>query len=115
MIAALAAALADMVKSAEDEMQTKDGHVNPSNVDKLKQAYTILHDVFRTGGIDEKPHLVRAKGVSVYELKSALDPVLEYHGIGAEATEQGVNLFGIDCASEEAIDALGLVLRTLES
>lgn len=115
MIAALAAALADMVKSAEDEMETKSTYVNSENVQRLKDAYTILNTVFQSGGLDEKPHLIKANGVSVYSLKSALDPVLEYHGINAEATEDGVRLFGIDCFSDEAVDALALVLRAMES
>lgn len=115
MIAALAAALADMVKSAEDEMETKTAYVNSDNVQRLKDAYSILHTVFQSGGLDEKPHLIKANNVSVYSLKSVLDPVLEYHGINAEATEDGVRLFGIDCVSDEAVDALALALRTIES
>jgi HK97 family phage prohead protease len=115
MIAALAAALADMVKSAESDIQSKSAYVNQENMLRLKEAYSILNTVFQFGGLNEKPHLVQAKGVSVYDLKSSLDPVLEYHGINAQATEKGVKLFGIDCASDEAIDALASVLRALES
>lgn len=115
MIAALAAALSDMIKSAEDEMQIKGAHINGDNVQRLKDAYGILTTVFQYGGLDEKPYLVKAKGMSVYNLKSAIDPVLEFYGIDSEATEQGVRLFGIDCAPDDAVDALSSVLQRLES
>ncbi len=46
----------------------------------------------------------------LFELKSLIDPVLEYHGIDAEATEYGIQIFRYSQLTDEAISALSSVI-----
>lgn len=47
----------------------------------------------------------------IFELKSLIDPVLEYHGINATATEFGIQIFKYSQLTEEAISALSSVIE----
>jgi HK97 family phage prohead protease len=117
MIAALAAALADMVKELDDDVEEKSGRVlNGRNMNRLKEAHKLLQEVLMSGGVDalqEKSYLIPAENTSVYNLKQALDPVLEYHGISAIAEEKGVLIYDITSLSDEATEALAFRLKSL--
>ena len=118
MIAALAAALADMVKELEDDVDVNAGRVlNGRNMKRLKEAYQLLQDVLMSGGVEDmesKSHLIQAENTSVYNLKQALDPVFDYHGIEAIANEDGVLIRDIASISDEAAEALVIRLKSLE-
>ena len=117
MIAALAAALAEMVKELDDDIEEKSGRVlNGRNMNRLKEAHKLLQEVLMSGGVDalqEKSYLIPAENTSVYNLKQALDPVLEYHGISAIAEEKGVLIHDITSLSDEATEALAFRLKSL--
>lgn len=117
MIAALAAALAEMVKELDDDIEEKSGRVlNGRNMNRLKEAHKLLQEVLMSGGVDalqEKSYLIPAENTSVYNLKQALDPVLEYHGISAIAEENGVLIHDITSLSDEATEALAFRLKSL--
>jgi hypothetical protein len=47
----------------------------------------------------------------MFELKSLIDPVLEYHGVDAKATEYGIQIFRYSQLTDEAISALSSVIE----
>jgi hypothetical protein len=48
----------------------------------------------------------------IFELKSLIDPVLEYHGVDAKATEYGIQIFRYSQLTDEAISALSSVIES---
>jgi len=47
----------------------------------------------------------------LFEFKSLIDPVLEYHGIYAQANEQGIQIFKYSQLTDEAVSALSSVIN----
>jgi HK97 family phage prohead protease len=121
MIAALAAALAEMVKELEEDVEVKAGRViNARNMQKLRDAYKLMQEVLLAGGVNELElksgsFLVKAKTQSVFGIKEILDPVLEHYGIKSEANEFGVEIFDIADIPSDAYDALTNVIQNIES
>jgi HK97 family phage prohead protease len=121
MIAALAAALADMVKELEDDVEVKAGRtISTRNMQKLRQAYSLLEEVLTSGGglveMEAKSDfLVESDIQSVYAVKQMLDPVLSYWDIQAEATEFGVKIFDIGGIDNDAYEALMNVVATIDN
>jgi len=122
MLAAFAAALADMGKSAEDGMQVKAGRViNASNLKKLRDAFALLQDVLMSGGgtgdeieMKGKGFLVKSESTSVFHVKQMLDPVLDHYGINAEANEFGVEILDIADINDDAYEALMNVVANID-
>lgn len=120
MIAALAAALADMVKELEEDVEVKAGRViNARNLKKLRDAYKLMQEVLLAGGMDEiemktASFLVKAETQNIYGVKELLDPVLDHYGIKSEATEFGVEIFDIAEIDDEAYQALSNVIKNIE-
>lgn len=121
MIAALAAALADMVKELEEDVEVKAGRVlNQRNMKKLRDAYNLLQEVLLAGGVDalelkSGSFLVKAESKTIFGVKEMLDPVLDFYGIKSEANEFGVEIFDIAEIGDDAYDALTNVIKTIES
>lgn len=120
MIAALAAALAEMVKELEEDVEVKAGRViNARNLKKLRDAYKLMQEVLLAGGMDEiemktASFLVKAKTQNIYGVKELLDPVLEHYGIKSEANEFGVEIFDIAEIDDDAYQALSNVIKNIE-
>jgi hypothetical protein len=121
MIAALAAALADMVKELEEDVEVKAGRViSQRNMSKLRDAYRLLEEVLQAGGIEgieqkSASFTVDAGSKSVFELKQMLDPVLDHYSIKSEANEIGVEIFDIADIEDDAYTALTNVIKNFES
>jgi len=120
MIAALAAALAEMVKELEEDVEVKAGRViSARNLKKLRDAYQLMQEVLLAGGIDEiemktASFLIRAETQNIYGVKELLEPVLEHYGIKSEANEFGVEIFDIAEISDDAYQALSNVVKNIE-
>ena len=75
--------------------------------DKDMQVKTGLQ--FDTRDIDSV--VIEASVNELFELKSLIDPVLEYHGVDAAVTEYGIQIFKYSQLTDEAILALSSVIE----
>jgi HK97 family phage prohead protease len=103
--------LAELVKSIEDGSSTKAGRViSGGNLEKLQQAANILQEVIASGGNTQ----IEMKGLSfisapmdqLFTLKSFIDPVLEFHGVDSEVTEEGISVKSISGNQDDFAVAL---------
>jgi HK97 family phage prohead protease len=88
-------------KQLIEEFHQKAGRVISSgNLEKLQQAMDILREVIAAGGRAEiemklNSSFISADTEDLFDLKSFIDPVLEYHGADAEITEDGIHVKGL--------------------
>jgi hypothetical protein len=98
-------ALASLGKSIDEEMQTKAGRViSNRNMQKLQQAMELLQQVVAASAPSDEPVVqVKSDGVStqmrisvpvseLFEVKSFIDPVLDFHRIDSNVNETGIYL-----------------------
>jgi len=107
------AALAQLGKSFDEEVSTKSGRViSNRNMQKLRQAMTLLEDVVAASAPTEPAVQVKSDGSirlvstidTVTELKSFIDPILNYHGLDAHIDGAGIYLGSV--VSTEAKSAM---------
>lgn len=96
-------AMNELEKSISEEMETKAGRViSNRNMQKLRQAMVLLEEVVGASAPTEPVVQVKADGAmrvvasldSLYDVKSLLDPIIDYHGIDAEVSEDGIYFSG---------------------
>lgn len=108
-VSALMAALAQLGKSIDEEMQTKAGRmISNRNLQKLQQAMEILQEVVAASAPSKDPVVqVKSNGEmritapidSLFTVKSLIDPILEFHEIDSQVDETGI-YFGSSVSSE---------------
>ena len=91
--------LREMMKSAiEDDIDVKAGRViSASNLEKLQQAMEILQEVIAAGGraeieMKKKGLEIQAPVADLFDLKSHIDPVLEFYGAETSISERGIEV-----------------------
>jgi HK97 family phage prohead protease len=120
MIASIVSALSGMMKQLDEDIEVKAGRVlSTRNMNKLRDAYRMLEEVINSGGMEQEQKdglfVVQSDYMSVYEIKSLLDPVLDYYGIEALASEDGVELYDLSYHHDDAIEALTSVIDVIEN
>lgn len=120
MIASIVSALSGMMKQLDEDIEVKAGRVlSTRNMNKLRDAYRMLEEVINSGGMEQEQKdglfVVQSDAMSVYEIKSLLDPVLDYYGIEALANEDGVELYDLGYHHDDAIEALTSVIDVIEN
>jgi hypothetical protein len=108
-VSALMAALAQLGKSIDEEMQTKAGRmISNRNLQKLQQAMEILQEVVAASAPSKEPVVqVKSNGEmritapidSLFSVKTLIDPILEFHEIDSQVDETGI-YFGSSVSSE---------------
>lgn len=71
--------------------------ISSGNLGKLQQAMDLLREIMAAGGRAEiemkfDSSFISAEADSLFELKSFIDPVLDFHGASAEVLEDGINI-----------------------
>jgi HK97 family phage prohead protease len=99
------------------DVAVKAGRVlSQTNVQKLQQAIEILQEVMAAGGrteIEMKDDLfISSPADQLFDLKSFIDPVLEYHGVTVEVTEDGISVKSISGNKGLFIDALETAVKS---
>lgn len=99
---AIMQAISQLGKSIDTEMDTKAGRViSNRNMQKLQQAMEILQEVVAASKPSDAPVVqVKSNGQmrisatvdQLFEVKSLIDPILEFHDIDAEVDETGIYL-----------------------
>jgi hypothetical protein len=103
-------AMSALEKSLSYEMETKAGRVlNNRNLKKLKDALVMLQEVISSAGGVEVEVKYDSATISIavddmFEVKSLIDPVLEYHNIDSYIDEKGIHLSGLTTMAAEAIN-----------
>ena len=120
MISSIVSALSGMMKQLDEDIEVKAGRVlSTRNMNKLRDAYRMLEEVINSGGMEQEQKdglfVVQSDYMSVYEIKSLLDPVLDYYGIEALANEDGVELYDLGYHHDDAIEALTSVIDVIEN
>ena len=104
-------AIASLEKSLDGEMFTKAGRVlNNRNLKKLKDILGMLQEVISSAGsaeveVKDDSAIITAAIDDLFEVKSLIDPVLDYHQIESYVTEDGIHLSGLTTMATEAINA----------
>jgi hypothetical protein len=113
MVAMLMASIYEMMgKDDNGDIEVKAGRVlNSRNMAKLQSAFELLQDVLNSGGlnseIEKKDYFtITSDNLSVFDLKSILDPVIDFYSLKVEATELGVKVLDFDNIENDAYDAL---------
>lgn len=113
MVAMLMASIYEMMgKDDNGDIEVKAGRVlNSRNMAKLQSAFELLQDVLNSGGlsgeIEKKDYFtITSDNLSVFDLKSILDPVIDFYSLNVEATELGVKVLNFDSIESDAYDAL---------
>lgn len=116
----IAEAISSIMKSVDDSMETKAGRViSTRNMSKLTQALTLLQEVVESSS---KPEMqVKASGEirivadldELFDVKTALDPVINFHEIDARVKEDGI--YFAKGISSEAKSALLTVLSSYKN
>jgi HK97 family phage prohead protease len=101
--------MSELEKSISEEMQTKAGRViSNRNMQKLQQAMELLQEVVTASKPSDEPVVqVKSNGMmritapidSLFEVKSLIDPIINFHGIDAEVNETGI-YFGSSVSTE---------------
>jgi hypothetical protein len=101
--------MSELEKSINEEMQTKAGRViSNRNMQKLQQAMELLQEVVAVSKPSDEPAVqVKSNGMmritapvdSLFEVKSLIDPIIDFHGIDAEVNETGI-YFGSSVSNE---------------
>jgi hypothetical protein len=93
---------------SSEEILEKAGRVlSSANLGKIQQAVTLLNQVVQSTGIEStevKSVLIEADVSDLFDVKSYIDPVLEFYGLDAEVTEQGIKIKSP--MSNDAFDAI---------
>ncbi len=113
------AALAQLGKSVEEDVETKAGRIiSNRNMKKLQEAMQILQEVVASSDVPKEPTVqVKSNGEmrisasidSILDVKSFINPILEYHQIDSEISETGI-YFNSSISSE----AKSAVLNALQ-
>ena len=100
-------------KSAFDDLLVKAGRVlSTANMQKLEQAIVLLNQVVEAGGdtpMDMEPSAsikVAANVDDLFDVKAYIDPIADYYGLDAQATEDGIKISsrqGIPTEARQAI------------
>jgi HK97 family phage prohead protease len=104
-------AMSALEKSLSYEMETKAGRVlNNRNLKKLKDMLVMLQEVISSAGGVEVEVKYDSATISLaiddmFEVKSLIDPVLEYHNIHSYIDDEGIHLSGLTTSATEAINA----------
>lgn len=106
---AIMQAISQLRKSVDTEMSTKAGRViSNRNMQKLQQAMELLQEVVVASKPSDEPVVqVKASGEvrisaapdQLFEVKSLIDPILDFHQIDAEVNETGI-YFGSNVSGE---------------
>ena len=100
--------MSELEKSINEEMQTKAGRViSNRNMQKLQQAMELLQEVVAVSKPSDEPVVQVKNGMmritapvdSLFEVKSLIDPIIDFHGIDAEVNETGI-YFGSSVSTE---------------
>jgi hypothetical protein len=101
--------MSELEKSIDEEMQTKAGRViSNRNMQKLQQAMELMQEVVTASKPSDEPVVqVKSNGMmrivspvdSLFEVKSLIDPIIDFHGIDAEVNETGI-YFGSSVSTE---------------
>jgi len=101
--------MSELEKSITEEMQTKAGRViSNSNMQKLQQAVELLQQVVTASKPSDEPVVqVKSNGMmritapvdDLFDIKSLIDPIIDFHGIDAEVGETGI-YFGSSVSTE---------------
>jgi sugar/nucleoside kinase (ribokinase family) len=103
-------AMSELEKTLEDDFGAKAGRVlNNRNLKKLQDALTMLQEVIQSAGKEDVQVKYDVMTIPVaidnlFEVKSLLDPVIEYHGIISHVDEDGIHLTGLTSGAEKAIN-----------
>ena len=104
-------AMSALEKSLSYEVETKAGRVlNNRNLKKLKDMLVMLQEVISSAGGVEVEVKYDSATISLaiddmFEVKSLIDPVLEYHNIHSYIDDEGIHLSGLTKSATEAINA----------
>jgi HK97 family phage prohead protease len=103
------------MKSLTDQVEGKAGRVISSgNLEKLQKAVEILQEIIAAGGRaeiqmkDNDTVFVQAATEQLFDLKSFIDPVIEFHSADFDVTEKGISF---KRSSEEFIQALDIAVK----
>lgn len=102
-------AMSELEKTLEEDFDIKAGRVlNNRNLKKLQDALTMLQEVIQSaskGDVEVKYDVVTIPVAvdELFEVKSLLDPVINYHGIISHVDEDGIHLTGLTTDAEDAI------------
>jgi DNA-directed RNA polymerase specialized sigma24 family protein len=105
----------DEMKSLMDDIEVKAGRVlSRSNVTKLQQAISLLQEVMATGGsmdieMKKKSEIYVPVDIEdLFQMKSALDEICEYHGLSAKALHDGIVVSGefTETAEDDILSAM---------
>ena len=101
--------MSELEKSISEEMETKAGRViSNRNMQKLEQAMQLLQEVVSASKPSDEPVVqmksdgqvrIAAPVQELFEVKSLIDPILDFHGINAEVNETGI-YFGSNVSTE---------------
>ena len=101
--------MSELEKSISDELETKAGRViSNRNMQKLQQAMQLLEEVVAASKPTDEPVVqVKSDGdmriavpvEQLFDVKSLIDPILDFHGINAEVNETGI-YFGSNVSTE---------------
>jgi HK97 family phage prohead protease len=103
-------AMSELEKTLKDDFGIKAGRVlNNRNLKKLQDALTMLQEVIQSAGKEDVQVKYDVMTIPVaidnlFEVKSLLDPVIEYHGIISHVDEDGIHLTGLTSGAEKAIN-----------
>lgn len=108
-VARLMNVMSELEKSISEELETKAGRViSNRNMQKLQQAMQLLEEVVAASKPTDEPVVqVKASGEmriaagleQLFEVKSLIDPIIDFHGINAEVNETGI-YFGSNVSTE---------------
>ena len=104
-------AMSALEKSLSYEMETKAGRVlNNRNLKKLKDMLVMLQEVISSAGGVEVEVKYDSATISLaidsmFEVKSLIDPVLEYYNINSYIDDEGIHLSGLTTVATEALNA----------
>jgi len=105
----------DSLKDAQGaDIEEKVGRaINASNMGKLRQAMDLINEVISAGGrteIEMKSDFaefgISAPSESLYDLKSFIDPVLDYYAADVEVVEDGIVVKSVEGSHGLFVEAL---------
>jgi len=93
-----------------DEELKKSAIPSVETIEKLRSIVDLI-DEMTPRPVVRKEMLIKCSIKDAYSVKSALDPIFEYHGAIAKATENGIAVFAHD--SQEFNDAINMAMKAL--
>lgn len=82
-------------ESTEKVLEKVGRVLSGTNLAKIQQAVNLLNQVVQSTGMEStevKSVLIEADTSDLFDVKSHIDPVLEFYGLDAEVTEEGINI-----------------------